>query len=468
MSILKLKGSSSGYVELTAPATAGNNQITLPTTAGTVAVVDGSGRLGINTTSPGSALQVNGSGGIRVNEDGAGTYQIQLRSDWASQGPAINVQSNHSLIFATNGTERARLDTSGRFGVGTAPSNALHVYSTAAADAAYIQSNQTYSTLKFVSSTNTNSATFGIDGQGNAAIENKDTGKHITFVSGGAETARFDSSKRMLIGATSTSTTANTKLVIQQNNAPKSTGGPEAALFLTTGDIGGYALQMGAYNSGSLSSSYTWISSVRSNDAFDDGSLLPPLTFLIAHSECMRINGQKELLIGYTSDNGSYKLQVNSQIFATSSTIATSDAKYKENVSTLDGCFDLVKSLRPVSFTWKPQQDITRVDEEGNEVLVREGHNFPDGTQVGFIAQEVQEVLVDKPWLGSVIKQNVRPAINDDDGNELAPEEEFLGIAEGNLIAVLTSALQEAVAKIETLEAQNADFSARLAALESA
>jgi hypothetical protein len=177
--------------------------------------------------------------------------------------------------------------------------------------------------------------------------------------------------------------------------------------------------------------------------------------------EAMRINAGRELLVGYTSDNGNYKLQVNSQIFATSSTVATSDGRYKENVATLGGCVDLVKALRPVSFTWKPQQDITRTDDEGNEVLVREGHNFPDGTQVGFIAQEVQEVLAEKPWLTSVIKQNVRPAVSDSDGNELAPEEEFLGIAEGNLIAVLTSALQEAIGEIESLKA-------RVVALESA
>jgi hypothetical protein len=168
--------------------------------------------------------------------------------------------------------------------------------------------------------------------------------------------------------------------------------------------------------------------------------------------EAMRITNTQELLIGYTTDNGAYKLQVNSQIFATSATIATSDGRYKENVATLNGCIDLVNALRPVSFDWKPQQDITRIDEDGNSVLVREGHNFPDGKQVGFIAQEVQEVLADKPWLGSVIKENVRSAIEDADGNELAPEEEFFGIAEGNLIAVLTAALQEAIAKIDALE----------------
>jgi hypothetical protein len=176
--------------------------------------------------------------------------------------------------------------------------------------------------------------------------------------------------------------------------------------------------------------------------------------------EAMRISNTQELLIGYTADNGAYKLQVNSQIFATSATVATSDGRYKKNVATLNGCIDIVNALRPVSFDWKPQQDITRIDENGNSVLVREGHNFPDGKQVGFIAQEVQEVLTDKPWLGSVIKQNVRPAIEDADGNELAPEEEFFGIAEGNLTAVLTAALQEAIAKINALEA-------RIAALEA-
>jgi hypothetical protein len=185
-----------------------------------------------------------------------------------------------------------------------------------------------------------------------------------------------------------------------------------------------------------------------------------PIRFQTNNGEAMRINSGAELLIGYTTDNGNYKLQVNSQIFATSATVATSDGRYKENIASLGGCLDLVKALRPVSFIWKQQQDITRTDDDGNEVLVREGHNFPEGTQVGFIAQEVQEVLTDKPWLNSVIKENVRPAVLDSEGNELAPEEQFFGIAEGNLIAVLTNALQEAVAQIETLKD-------RVAALEA-
>jgi hypothetical protein len=174
--------------------------------------------------------------------------------------------------------------------------------------------------------------------------------------------------------------------------------------------------------------------------------------------EVLRFTDGSEVLIGYTTDNGAYKLQVNSQIFATSSTIATSDGRYKENVATLGGCLDIVKALRPVSFTWKPQQDIYGLDDAGKNKLLREKHNFPAGTQVGFVAQEVQTVLKNKPWLGSIIKENKRAAVLDEKGKELVPEEQFYGIAEGNLIAVLTSALQEAVKRIENLESKLANL----------
>jgi hypothetical protein len=53
----------------------------------------------------------------------------------------------------------------------------------------------------------------------------------------------------------------------------------------------------------------------------------------------MRINNAGKLLVGYTADNGAYKLQVNSQIFATSATVATSDESLqKKTLPLLDGC----------------------------------------------------------------------------------------------------------------------------------
>jgi hypothetical protein len=336
-----------------------------------------------------------------------------------------------------------RITNAGNVGIGTtSPSTPLHVKGDDGIRIENVSLSRAYQLLAYTGG-----------GSPNANFR-------IYDATAGADRLNIDTSGRVLVG---TSIGTRRLTVADAHSAGNIT---DVARFSTTGGFAtgsGASIEFGIdqatypdWTTGQIAS--TWIGGggwggllrFYTNDDSDRDATV----------EAMRINQAQELLIGYTSDNGAYKLQVNSQIFATSATVATSDGRYKENVASLGGCLDLVKALRPVSFTWKPQEDITRTDDDGNEVLVREGHNFPEGTQVGFIAQEVQEVLTDKPWLNSVIKENVRPAVLDDEGNELAPEEQFFGIAEGNLIAVLTNALQEAVAQIETL-------SDRVAALEA-
>jgi uncharacterized protein YaiE (UPF0345 family) len=167
-------------------------------------------------------------------------------------------------------------------------------------------------------------------------------------------------------------------------------------------------------------------------------------------SEVARFDSSGNLLVGYTSSNGAYKLQVNSQIFATSATIATSDGNYKENITPLDGALSLVSQLNPVQFDWKehPVHEFDR--------------NQPT---IGFIAQEVQQVLAEQPYLNSIVKSNecvLEPEETDDEGNVIkeAVTEPFLGIAEGNMVALLTAAIKEQQATITELEA-------RIAALEA-
>jgi hypothetical protein len=144
-------------------------------------------------------------------------------------------------------------------------------------------------------------------------------------------------------------------------------------------------------------------------------------------------------LVGYTSSSGPYALQVNGQIFATSSTVATSDAKFKSNVDDLTDATAIISALRPVTFEWKEHST----------------HNFPKGQQVGFIAQEVQEVFKNSPHLDAFVKKNSL------DG------EEFLGLAEGHLVPVLVAALKETNAKLETAQNDIDLLETRLAALES-
>jgi hypothetical protein len=161
-------------------------------------------------------------------------------------------------------------------------------------------------------------------------------------------------------------------------------------------------------------------------------------------------DSDSNFLLGYVSSNGAYKLQVNGQIFATSSTIATSHGPYKENQAELTGALDLVCALAPKTFTWKAGAG--EVKGSDGKVL-REAHNFPTGTQVGFIAQDVKAALAGSPFLGAIVKTNVRAAPKDRDGNIVGEDEEFLGIAEGNLIALLVGAVKELAARVAALEA---------------
>lgn len=186
-----------------------------------------------------------------------------------------------------------------------------------------------------------------------------------------------------------------------------------------------------------------------------------PLVLFTNNTEKVRITTAGYLLVGYTTSNGAYPLQVNGQIFATSSTIATSDQRYKKNITPLTGALNLVNALNPVQFDWK-QHAV---------------HNFnTEQPTVGFLAQEVAEVLKDQPYLNSVVKKSectwetetgefvdvvtqveVDGELVDEVTQEAVKEthtEEFYGIAESNLIAILTKAVQELSAELQALKAQ--------------
>jgi hypothetical protein len=102
----------------------------------------------------------------------------------------------------------------------------------------------------------------------------------------------------------------------------------------------------------------------------------------------------------------------------------SSDYRLKEDIIEIDGSIDRLKALKPCNFKWK--SDGTRAD--------------------GFIAHEAQEVV---PEAVTGTKDAV-----DEEGNP-----DYQGIDQAKLVPLLTKALQEAVAKIESLEA-------RVAALE--
>ncbi len=114
----------------------------------------------------------------------------------------------------------------------------------------------------------------------------------------------------------------------------------------------------------------------------------------------------------------------------TGTTSCTSDARLKQNVTTLSGNLDRIMQLRPVTFNW-------------NSIA---GHDMTV-THEGFIAQEVQQIFPD-----SVHK------IYDD----------YLGIDYGSLVVPLAGAIQELDLKIRPLTSLDSNTSGSLATLISA
>ena len=130
------------------------------------------------------------------------------------------------------------------------------------------------------------------------------------------------------------------------------------------------------------------------------------------------INTSGNVGVGTTSP--SYLLHVNGTAYATGAAGALSDIRHKKDVASLQGgAVDEVMRLRPVTFLWKDPKD-----------------NGMKGRQMGFIAQEVEQVLPT-----AVLTEN--------------NAEKTKGLKYNEITAVLTKALQEQQAEIVALKAAN-------------
>jgi hypothetical protein len=115
----------------------GSDQVALATGGTGRLFVDASGRVGVSTASPGVNLDVATSGTVSIraqttDTSGANVGQLVASYTGGGGGTASSVSlragdsysiltatTNNPLLFATNNTERMRLDSSGRLGLGT-------------------------------------------------------------------------------------------------------------------------------------------------------------------------------------------------------------------------------------------------------------------------------------------------------------------------------------------------------------
>ena len=136
--------------------------------------------------------------------------------------------------------------------------------------------------------------------------------------------------------------------------------------------------------------------------------------------------------------------------------VTSSDYRLKENWQPMSGSIDRLKNLNPVNFAWKV--DGSRVDgflaHEAAEVV-------PEAVTGEKDAVEAIGNVTDAE--GTVVQENVKEPAELSEGQTWTKTEDrpvYQGIDQAKLVPLLTAALQEAISKIETLEAKVAALEA--------
>ena len=449
------------------------------------AVIDGTpgsndmpGRLSFHTTADGASLatermRINSSGNV-----GVGTTSINNKFVIASSGsnPAyfhsVNAitgtggndgivmgmgdatnaffwnYENGSTVFATNATERMRLDSAGRLGLGT--NNPAYLLDLAGVSNPQIRLNGTSSSNQRGLIFAFNGTQFGQIGQniqsGELRIrsgESGQTGYFINFEVCGNDAARIDSAGNVGIG-TSSPTALLQVGSYSGNNGVQIAAGTGSTSYIHFGDaasglgeFAGYIQYTHSTNALQFGTNSTERMRIDSNGDL----ILNATTADVGNAGVivLRPNGNgtsKPFVgIGTTATNNSsvswaiyattipqYQFYVGhaGTVFARSTSIsALSDEREKENIRNLDTGLSEILQLQPRRFDWK----------NGS------GQNLP-----GFVAQEVETVL---------------PDLVDD--YRLSDTETRKALKMGDLVPTLVKALQETHAKIETLEQRLAD-----------
>ncbi len=249
--------------------------------------IDSSGRVGIGTSSPSRSLSVNGTFGV-----GNGTIETII--SYSDRG-IFGTQSNHDLELRTNNTERMRIDSAGKVGIGTtSPDRALHV-STSDNLPVFVESTDGLSLLGIGDSGG--SVAVAANGSSFSVYTGGDAGGDTSF---GSERMRITSAGNVGIGTSSPSST----LHVKNNNGilVEATGAATYGIYIESG----YAETMGAV--GALSQQ----DGDRDGASISFGDYGRNLTFNTGegsnNAERMRIDSAGRVGIGTSSPSAGYIL----------------------------------------------------------------------------------------------------------------------------------------------------------------
>ena len=344
-------------------------------------------RVGIGTASPTVPLYVTGNNATAtaIMQDETNGAKLRLLANSINfditnggGGGEIAVSGANPLTFKTNGTERARIDSSGNVGIGITPSawnsgvkaiefgsgNALFSSSSGYGQT-YFVNNAFYNTSGNYVYKNTQAAGSYVQNQGAHQWLNAPSGtagNAITFT----QAMTLDDSGNLLVGTT---TNTNVSRIFSRGTATSSA----LALQGASGDVALAQLTVGKFDNNTTTS---------------------------------------QVFVRFTiNDNSGGSGQINANGASQAAFGTFSDSRLKENILSLPSQLANILSLRPVEFDYK----------DGS------------GHQIGFVAQEMQEVYSD--------------AVGEQNG--------FLTVTGWSKTeARLVSAIKELAAKVQALEAK--------------
>ena len=452
-------------------------QFLTKTTGGTATErmrIDSSGSVNIGSTgyagggvNPILYLRSTSGRQMKIHNTASSTCGIQLSNNTTGEGEDagfqlavlstgdgfINNPHSKAIIFNTANTERMRIDSSGKIGIGrTDPVNFVDIHRGADEDNILIVRGQ---------DTSGEYCALGVNGSNAIVTAGGVSGNNTNLVfrtaPNGNETERMriDSSGRVLIGTTSV-------------------GAHEGGNNFTIAESGhcGMTIRSSTSTSGNIyfadgtSSGESARGEISYRHATDD------LRIFTAATERMRINSTGDIFIattttnpgfGNNSDPGHYINHVGyvmhsrdngtalyvarndstgslvsfnyngggqiADITTNGSSVSYgtgSDYRLKENITTLTNAITRLKNLKPSRFNFL---------------------KTPSITQDGFIAHEVQEVV---PEAVTGVKDEVRTEDGDMGQKKGDPVMQSLDVAK--LVPLLTAAVQELITKVETLE----------------
>ena len=410
--------------------------------------IDGSGNVGIDTTSPQAPFVVSNGGaeGVEVGwSAGASSNYVQSYNRSTSAFAQLDLAGT-PLLFRNGATEAARIDSSGRLLVGT----------TSASSNDGVLVVQGYGgqplgegTLDLIRGNNVTAGTqglgsinFGHSQYKGASIDALSEGawtegsSHPAYLSllttaAGAssptERMRIHSSGQIGMGTGGTNAGGSTVDVTVRMTPATSAYGLYASNFSsgTTSTPGGYGIygHMGG-TPPSGQAHYGLYGKVDTHSSRASGGLL-------AYS----INNSVYAILGYWSTAAYYGMYSNGSVYAAGG-FSSSDSRLKDIVSDGigTGILDKVCNLQAKRFTWK---DNTLQRRSCEDVLI------------GLLAQDVQ---TDFPEVVASVHQTKITGVNPETLNEQLGDN--LAIDYGKLVPVLVEALKEAKTRIETLEAE--------------